>query len=82
MPAPYNGRGLSYIALGDYENAFDDFNAALRLDPQNAEGWHNQALVYEHRGDRTRARNSYARAVALKPNYPAARSGLARVGSV
>ena len=25
-PEPYNGRGLSYLALGDDENAFADFN--------------------------------------------------------
>ncbi|WP_457302717.1 tetratricopeptide repeat protein, partial [Phyllobacterium sp. P5_D12] len=75
---PYNGRGISYVALGDDDNAFDDFNTAIKLDGDIAEGWANQALIYEHRGDKARAAKSYARAVQLDPNYKPARDGLAR----
>ncbi len=36
-----------------------------RLDQNVAESWANQALVYEHNGDKAKAANSYARAVQL-----------------
>ncbi len=77
-PYGYNARGLSYLALGDDENAFTDFNTAIRLNDNLAESWANQALVYEHRGDKERAARSYARALQLDPNYGPAKEGLAR----
>ena len=77
-PEPYNGRGISYMALGDDENAFADFNLAIKLDDRKAESWANQALVYEKRGDMKKARASYSRAAALDPNYGPARAGLER----
>jgi tetratricopeptide (TPR) repeat protein len=49
-PEPYNGRGISYVALNDDENAFADFNRAIELDQRVAESWANQALIYERRG--------------------------------
>jgi len=77
-PAPYNGRGLSYAALGDWDNAFDDFNAAIRLDSNIAESWSNQAMVYEHRGEKKKAYASYTKAVTLDPNFKPAREGQSR----
>ncbi|MNE91670.1 photosystem I assembly protein Ycf3 [compost metagenome] len=66
------------MALGDYDNAFDDFNTAITLDQNIAESWANQALVYEHNGDKAKAANSYSRAVQLDPKYQPAKDGLAR----
>ena len=77
-PEPYNGRGLSYLATGALDNALDDFNTALKLDPNYAEAWTNQALVYEQRGQKKRAFKSYARAAALKPSYGPAKDGMKR----
>lgn len=77
-PYGYNGRGLSYLALGDDDNAFDDFNTAIRLDNELAESWANQALVYERRGELQKAARSYAEAARLDPNYQPAQEGLER----
>ena len=46
--------------------------------PWNAEGWANQALIYERRGEKDKAAKSYAQAVKLDPNYKPAADGLAR----
>ena len=75
---PYNGRGLSYLAQNDEDNAFADFNTAIKLDGKVAESWANQALVYERRGDKAKAAKSYQQAVRLDPNYKPAVDGLAR----
>jgi Tfp pilus assembly protein PilF len=77
-PYGYNGRGISYLALGDEENAFDDFNTAIRLDKDLAESWANQALVYEKRGEIAKAHQSYSEALKLDANYQPAKNGLAR----
>ena len=67
--------------MGDDDNAFDDFNNAIKLDGTIAEGWANQALIYEHRGDKARAAKSYAKAAQLDPKYKPALDGLARTRS-
>ena len=75
---PYNGRGVSYLALGDEDNAFADFNPAIKLDEHSAEGWANQAVIFERRGDKARARKSFQQAVKLDPSYGPAVAGLDR----
>ena len=35
-------------------------------------------MVYEHRGDKKRAYNSYTKAVSLDPNFKPAKEGLKR----
>ena len=77
-PEPYSGRGVSYLALGDEENAFTDFNTALKLDDKSAEYWTNQAIIYERKGEKARAFKSYARAAQLDQNYRPAKDGMAR----
>ncbi len=55
--------------MNDEENAFADFNTAIKLDGRIAESWANQALIYERRGDKAKAAKSYQQAVRLDPNY-------------
>ena len=64
--------------MNDEENAFADFNTAIKLDGKIAESWANQALIYERRGDKAKAAKSYQQAVRLDPNYKPAVDGLAR----
>ena len=53
--------------MNDDDNAFADFNTAIKLDGQVAESWANQALIYERRGDKAKAASSYARAGSSIP---------------
>ncbi|TKB34441.1 MAG: tetratricopeptide repeat protein, partial [Mesorhizobium sp.] len=71
----------SYLAMNDEDNAFADFNMAIKLDGKNAEAWSNQALIYERRGDKVRAAKSYREAVHLNPTYQPAKDGLARTSA-
>ena len=64
--------------MNDEDNAFADFNMAIKLDGKIAESWANQALIYERRGDKAKAAKSYQQAVRLDPNYKPAKDGLAR----
>ena len=76
---PYNGRGISYLALGDDENAKADITTAVGLDRSSAESWANLGLIQERSGERSKAAKSYARAVQLDPKYTPASEGLARI---
>jgi Tfp pilus assembly protein PilF len=57
-----------------------DLDEAVQSDPQNAQIWITRGLVYERVGDKTKAADSYGRAINLRPKDEAARSGFIRVG--
>lgn len=77
--APYQARGQSLIAIGKYDAAIDDFNAALNVDPKNAEGWAGLGLAYEKQNNKIKAMESYGSAISLDPNNQMARDGMARL---
>jgi Flp pilus assembly protein TadD len=67
--------------MNDEDNAFSDFNMAIKLDGKNAEAWSNQALIYERRGDKVKASKAYREAVHLDPTYQPAKDGLSRTST-
>ncbi len=77
---PLLGRAISYLALDKAKEAAADLDEAVQADPQNGQIWTARGQAYERLGDKTKAADSYGRAVNLRPKDEAARSGLARVG--
>ncbi|MEM8853467.1 MAG: tetratricopeptide repeat protein, partial [Pseudomonadota bacterium] len=73
------GRGVSYLATGDVDSALDDFNQALALDRDYADAWANRGLALETKGDKTKARAAYNRAMQISPGYKPAKEGIARI---
>jgi tetratricopeptide (TPR) repeat protein len=43
----YLNRGLSYARLFGYERAIEDYDEAIRLDPQYAQAYYNRGIAYE-----------------------------------
>ena len=78
---PFNGRGLSYLASGDYKAALDDFNEVVKYDKNSFEGWTNQALALEQLGEREKAFAAFARAANLNPGYAPAAEGMRRTAA-
>ena len=66
---PFDARGLSYLAMGDYKAALDDFNEAVTRDRNSYAAWTNQGLALEKLGDRERAFAAFAKAANINPNY-------------
>jgi tetratricopeptide (TPR) repeat protein len=77
---PLLARAISYLAMDKIKEAAADLDEAAQADPQNAQIWTTRGLAYERLGDRTKAAESYSRAISIRPRDEAARSGLARVG--
>ena len=57
------------IHLGQVERAFDDLNAALKLDDQLHEAYWMKGKLYEGLGNVDLARSSYATAVEVRPDF-------------
>ncbi|MEZ5893888.1 MAG: tetratricopeptide repeat protein [Parvularculaceae bacterium] len=70
-------RGVIYFNLGDYENAVQDFTAALDLDiPDKARVLINRGLAYEALKAERLARLDYSAALAFDPKNEVAKRRL------
>ena len=49
-PRPYNNGGMFYAHKGDLTQAIADFNKAIELDPDYAEGYNNRGFAYDQQG--------------------------------
>jgi tetratricopeptide (TPR) repeat protein len=78
---PYVDRGESYIATGQIDRAFEDFDHAVRLAPHRGVAWANRGAAYYSKKLYTEAGRDFDRAVELSPDNAVAWSnrGVVRV---
>ena len=72
--AEYNDRGVTYDQLGLYEEAFEDLNRALELDPFDALAYTNRGNLYRHMGQYEEALADLDKAVELDPQDSSTRT--------
>ena len=75
------GRGLRNLDAGANQEALDDFDAALALDPSVAEAWHRRALARFALGDTRGAIRDIEETLKREPRHFAALRTLARIAA-
>jgi tetratricopeptide (TPR) repeat protein/S1-C subfamily serine protease len=65
----YNNRGIVRNELGDKQGAIDDFNQAIKINPNLAEAYSNRGTVRDDLGDKQGAIDDYNQAIKINPNY-------------
>ena len=60
--------GYEYNSLGQYERAIQDFDEAIRLNPQDANAYYNRGLAYGDLGKRVESERDIRKAKELR--YP------------
>jgi tetratricopeptide (TPR) repeat protein len=63
-------RGLEYDNKGQFDRAIQEYDRAIRLNPNLASAVYNRALVYANQGRFDRAILDYDQAIRLKPGNP------------
>ena len=66
-------------ALGRYDEALKEIDAAIRLQPLNPEAYHNRAVIHERKGDVAAAIADYRTAVRYRPDYAPSQQALVRL---
>jgi tetratricopeptide (TPR) repeat protein len=51
--ATLDSRGLTYLKMGQWDSAVDDYNEALRIDPKLASSLYGRGLAKLKKGDTT-----------------------------
>jgi Tfp pilus assembly protein PilF len=66
-------------ALGRYDEAMRELDAALAADPINPEGYHNKGVLLERTNRTAEAVEQYRTAVRYRPDFEPSRQALARL---
>ncbi len=66
----------AYAGLGQLEQAIQEFETAIHLDPNLAKAHYNLGATYERTGKPEEARRQYQEALRLDPDFAAARGAL------
>jgi len=65
----HNNRGNAYSEKGDQDRAIEDYDLAIKLNPQYARPYNNRGVAYQHKGDYDRAIRNFDEAIRLSPDY-------------
>jgi tetratricopeptide (TPR) repeat protein len=65
----YNNRGVVRNELGDKQGAIDDYNLAIKINPNDALAYYNRGNVRDELGDKPGAIDDYNLAIKINPNY-------------
>jgi lipoprotein NlpI len=63
-------RGWAHFLKFDYDRAFADFEAAIRIDANDAAAYHFRGIVFQVKGDDDRAIADFTKALELGSNDP------------
>lgn len=66
----------TFVRVTDYASEVRLWSATVRAAPGNARAWNNLGHAHEVAGDLSRAREAYARALAIDPSHPKAATNL------
>jgi lipoprotein NlpI len=69
-----NNRGIAHIVKGNLDSAIYDFTQSIRLNPNEAGGFHNRAQAYFTKKDYDRALSDYQSAARIDPKGSDARA--------
>lgn len=68
----YQSRGKLFTKREKFKEAIKDFEAGIKLDPQNPDLYNSRGEAYRRSGNLAKARMDYQKTIELDPKHPAA----------
>ena len=68
VAATSDSRGLTYLKMGQWDSAIDDYSSALRFDPKLASSLYGRGLANLKKGDTSEGNSDIAAAKAIEAN--------------
>jgi tetratricopeptide (TPR) repeat protein len=68
LSAVFYNRGNAHRSKGDYDRAIQDYDEALRIEPDDEDILNNRGVAYRSKGQIDRAIQDYDRAIQLRPD--------------
>jgi tetratricopeptide (TPR) repeat protein len=65
----YSNRGNGYVGKGQYDLALQDYDEAIKADPQYAKAYNNRGVVYQKQAEYDLAIKDFNAALQLDPDY-------------
>ena len=65
----YTFRGVTWLHKKDYDQAIQDFDQAIRLNPKHAYAYYRRGYARSRRHDHEKAIKDYEEAIRFDPNY-------------
>lgn len=69
LSGPRINQGLIYLKKGQWQDALDQLDDAIKVRPQNPYGWNLRGIALRELGRFKEARQAYEQALAIDPNY-------------
>ncbi len=73
--AAFLSSGRSKFAEGNYQQALDDLDQSINIDPNNSLAYYSRAFLFRHKGQNQKAREDWLRALSLDPSLGVGRLG-------
>ena len=70
----YNNRGETYLSEGKIDEAINDFNTVIMLQPKLAAAYNKRGIAYKEKRELDHAIEDFNKAIELKPDYAIAYS--------
>ncbi|GAB6391745.1 MAG: hypothetical protein MdMp014T_1118 [Treponematales bacterium] len=67
--ADYHNRGVAYEKQNDYDKAWDNYNQAIKIDPNYAYAYYGRGYMYYQKQDYDKAIADYTQAIRLDSNF-------------
>ncbi len=58
---------MTYKDQKNFEKSFEDYNSALKIDPNYADGYFNRGVLYKETNNNEKAIEDYTMAIKLNP---------------
>jgi tetratricopeptide (TPR) repeat protein len=61
----YNNRGVTYVLIGQYDQAISDYTKAIEINPEFARAYNNRGVAYYFKGEYKKAWVDVSKAQSL-----------------